>query len=239
MAEPNLIWQGVQSLRVERAVDDKGQALAQPHAFLNSGPAANDGGQWDQSGTDTPGCSGQLVPLRLRVGRRPATLLREVQGTLTVRLLTSPQPVAAIDNVLRPPPLESRTGDGAVLKITEVQQLAGRRWQIRVRVEIPQPDDNNGFIVWGPQQRFQWESWNSQGENGPGSGGPLLLFDANGHLVRMTGAENLVDGNGESEGYRLTFQLAPGQAEPMKLVLQGRRSVLLDVPFRFHDVPLR
>ena len=247
MAEPNLVWQSVQSVRVEKAVDDRGQLLTQPEAFLNGNPAVANGQMYasticfDGVGPTLPGGGGQRVPLRLRLGSRLATRLKEVQGTMAVHLLTAPQTIATLDRVLQSAGKSVKGSNGTVLSLKEVQSLPGGRWRLRVQISIPHMEGQPVFFGgWAPQ----WQFWGGgppaeEDNSSPGNGGPLLLLDVNGHLVQRTEMENLDDGNGGMDGeIRLTFQPAPGQAEPARLVLQGRRSVLLDVPFHFHDVPL-
>jgi hypothetical protein len=246
LTEPNLVWQGVQSLHVEKAVDDKGQVLIQPEDYMNGAYSDPDieenfGGTicLDGTGPTIPGGGGQRVPLRLRLGSRPATKLKDVQGTVTVRLSTAPETIATLDRVLQSAGKSVKGSNGTVLSLVEVQPLKGGRWRLRVQIDVPQAEAQNFFF--GGIQAMPWGIGNMEGPeeaSSPGNGGPLLLLDTNGHLVRRTEVENLDDGNGMEGAFRLTYQPAPGQAEPSRLVLQGRRSVLVEVPFHFQDVPL-
>ena len=87
---------------------------------------------------------------------------------------------------------------------------------------------------------MMWRGNNGGNENVDSSvsTGNLVLFDARGNLVRLLSKEQIPDENGNEE-YRFTYQVAKGQPEPAKLVLQGRRPVSIDVPFTLKDVPLR
>jgi hypothetical protein len=240
--EPSLVWQGVQSLRVEKAVDDRGQTLVQPRAFLNENAPAQ---QWEEAvmwsvyneGVAAGGGT-QQVPVRLRPGKGPASRLEELQGTLTVRLQTAPEPVATLDNVLRSAGKGVKGSDGTHLKLQELTREEGGLLRLRVQVEYPAPEGMEQLAGWNA--RLRWAALRGAGVAGGGSDGPgnVTLLDAKGHLVRQVSAENLDDGTGGPGHYRLTFQPAPGQ-EPAKLVVTGRRNVVLDVPFRLRDVPLR
>ena len=235
-SEPSVGWQGVQSLRVEKAVDDAGQVLGHPQSFHLAPPQPNpyeDVVMWESSYSYAPAAAsggGEHVPMRLRLGKRPATRLKELRGTATVKLQTPPQPVVAIENILKSAAGGAKGDDGTQLKVIEWQREAGGALKLRVSVEYPQPQGAN---MWGGFRRWG-------GSNGLEGGlRNLVLYDANGHLVRQTAAEHLDDGTGGPSEYRVTFQPAPGQAEPTRLVLEGRRTVIVDVPFVLRDVPLR
>jgi hypothetical protein len=243
-AEPGLGWQGVNGLRVEKALDDRGQLLAQTFAYLGvkkNFELMDIDQSWMFDGRMmAENSGGQRVPLWLRKGGRPAGRLTELTGTASVRLLTTLQPVATIANVLRAAGQTNRADDGTLVKITEIKQEGEGRLKIGLDLENPVPSDGPVFFGRG------WRHLQLFGLGGPeedytGVRQVLCLLDSQGHLVRMTRVDNLSDGSAGPECIRLslTFQAAPGQAEPSRLILQGRRSLVLEVPFSLREVPLR
>jgi hypothetical protein len=244
-AEPGFGWLGVHCVRVEKALDDRGQLLGQPLVYLGE-KNNSEGMDLDQSWIfdswmAAENLGGQRVPLWLRLGRHPARCLAELKGEAMVRLLTPLQPVATIANVLRATGQTFRADDGTLLKITEIKPEGEGRLKIGLDLDDLMPPDGPIF------PRRKWRNFSHGfGLGGPedGSGGLgqfFCLLDSQGHLVRMAGLENRSDNLGGGEGVRLglIFQAAPGQAEPDRLILQGRRSLVLDVPFSLRQVPLR
>lgn len=238
-AEPSVGWQGVQSLRVERAVDDRGQVLAQPQGFHVAGPEPrgyDDMMIWESSYSPYNNNSvlggGEHVPVRLRLGPKPADRLVELRGTVSVKVQTPPVAIATIDNVMKSSGQGVKGLEGVQLRVVEMTREPGEGLKLRIQIEYPQPENQAG-MWWGMRR---WGGWHGQVEGGLPD---LVLYDANGHLVRQVAAENLDDGTGGPMDYRVTFQPAPGQAEPAKLVWQGRRTATVDVPFTLRDVPLR
>src|SRR5262249_1639679 len=131
--------------------------------------------------------------------------------------------------------------DGSFLKVVEVKQEEGGKFTIHVKVE--QAPDENAVANpwgWGWGGRF-WRGNNDGSEvvDSSVSTGNLALFDARGNLIRQVAKEQIPDDQGVNEEYRFVYQVAKGQPEPARLVLQGRRPVTIDVPFTLRDVPLR
>ncbi len=234
-SEPGIGWQGVQSLRIDKALDDKGQSLTQPQGFQVAGPQQRSYEEpmfWDGSyspNQQSVSGGGEHVPARLRLGKKPAERLVELRGTVAVKVQTPPQTIAVIDNVLKAASQSAKATDGTQLRLLEVQREENGLLRLRIQVEVPQPE--NMPMWWGMRR------WGGGSVDGGMSN--LVLHDANDHPVRQTGAENLDDGSGGPMEYRVTFQPAPGQAEPTKLILQGRRTAVVEVPFVLRDVPLR
>ena len=131
-----------------------------------------------------------------------------------------------------------RAKGGSSLKIVDLQREEGGKLTIQVKVEQPQTEAPNPFgwgggVVWGGMNE------GSESADSSVSTGNLILFDARGHLVRLTGKEQIPDENGLTEEYKFTYQLAKGQPEPAKLVLEGRRPMSIHVPFTLKNVPLK
>ena len=243
--EPHLAWERVQTLRIDRAVDDRGQVLTAAEAHPGADAPMNDAdevvvyGGWDGGNTATN--AGQRLPLRLALGRQPSSVLKELSGVATIKMQTSTQPLATIDNVLAAKDKGVKAGDGSFLKVVEIKRDEGGRVEIHIRVDQPQEEGANANMwMWGG---VRWGGMGGDGQevDNTVSTGHLVLFDSRGHLVRLVSKEQIWDPNGinNNEEYRFVYQVAKGQPDPAKLVLQGRRAVTIDVPFTLKDVPLR
>jgi hypothetical protein len=246
ISEPSLAWERVQSLRIDRIVDDRGQLLTANEAQPSGDTPVSDFdeivyyGGWDGNQTSN---AGQRLPLRLTLGRKPSAVLKELSGLATIKMQTSTQTLATIDNVLKAKDKGVKASDGSFLKVVEVKREEGGRVEIHVRVDQAQEEgaNPNNMWMWGGGWGGRMNGNDGQEVDNSVSTGNLVLFDARGHLVRLLSKEQIMDENGAVNGeeYRFVYQVAKGQPDPTKLVLQGRRAVTIDVPFTLKDVPLR
>lgn len=242
--EPSLAWEKVQSLRIDKAIDDQGQSLIATQAFLNTDAPGND---WDDimvwggdyyGGGEVRNNAGQRVPLRLALARKPSSVLKELSGVATVKMQTSTQAIATVENILKAGGKSVKGSDGSFLKVVEVKSEEGGKLTLHVQVDQA-PQEAANFNPWGFRRMF-WPGMHGDdgGADNSVSTGQLVLFDARGHLVRLVSKEMIPDENGVTEEYNFVYQIAKGQPEPAKLVLQGRRAVTIDVPFTLKDVSL-
>ncbi|HKI35124.1 MAG TPA: HEAT repeat domain-containing protein [Gemmataceae bacterium] len=244
LPEPALAWEKVQSLHIDKAIDDQGQNLQATQGFAGADAPANDEmdffGGYDYGGGNAANNGGQRVPLRLALGRKPSAVLKELSGVATIKMQTGTEAIATIDNILHAREKSAKGRDGSFLKVIEVKREEGGKLVIYVKVEQRQ-DEEAVANPWGWGGRW-WGGMRNGGEEQVDSSvstGHLTLFDARGNLVRLLSKEQIQDENGVSEEYHFTYQVAKGQPDPAKLVLQGRRPVSIDVPFTLKDVPLR
>jgi hypothetical protein len=234
LPEPALAWEKVQSLHIDKAIDEHGQNLQVTQAV----PGETPNSEYDMSSTQNNN-GGQRVPLRLTVGRKPSTVLKELSGVATIKMQTATQSIATIDRIMDARDKGAKGSDGSFIKVAEVKREEGNKLRIRVRVDQA-ADESAANNPWG------W-GWRGMGLRGTNDGnvdntvstGSLVLFDGRGHLVRLVAKEQIQDPNGQLEEYDFVYQLVKGQPEPDKLVLQGRRPVSIDVPFTLRDVPLK
>jgi hypothetical protein len=244
ISEPALAWEKVESLRIDRIVDDRGQLLKANEAHVSGDAPVSEYdeviyyGGWNGNQTNN---AGQRLPLRLALGRKPSAILKELSGVATIKMQTSTQTLATIDNVLKAKDKSVKASDGSFLKVVEVKRDDTGRLEIQIRVDQPQEEGANpNMWMWGGGWGGRWGGDVQEVDNSV-STGQLVLFDARDHLVRLVSKEQVADENGvvNGEEYRFVYQVAKGQPEPSKLVLQGRRGVTIDVPFKLKDVPLR
>jgi len=145
--EPKVRWQHLAGVRVTRAVDDRGQVLAESTAVLdpNFNPA---------NPNVQPGVRGvvvgravrlnpvgldnqQLVAVRLKQGTQPAKSLAELRGVVTAQVLTEAQAVLTVDDVLNASGKTFKGGEGGVIRVAEVKKTADGQVEVRFDFEAP------------------------------------------------------------------------------------------------------
>jgi hypothetical protein len=242
--EPGVVWESVQSLRVERAVDDRGQVLIQPRMYLGGvAPSSLEEIYMMQTMDDYSGMSaqggGQQIPICLRVGRESSGSLKEVQGVAVVRMQTSPETRIALGDVLKAEGKSAKAKDGSQLSVVEVRR-DGNDLTLRLRIEAPKSEKSEEPAQMANMmfRKLRYVDDMAQAQDGSISAGILALFDARGQSAPVTSKERTDDGTGGAEEYRITFRVAVGQAEGARLELQARRHVTAEVPFTLRDVPL-
>jgi len=261
---PSLAWRGLVGVEIRRAVDEHGQALTQSHVqedagdpnmmmwdvampvqvFRGGGGIMVQGGMWiDQADGGIAGL-GDLrhVPVSLRSGQRSSRKLKELEGVLTGRVLTPPQTLLSVDNILKADTKTVYRVDATTVQILEAKVQPNGTIMLRVKIDQPSPNDMTqfGVRIRGRVQPFilmnQFDG--SLGGNGPpqvalveSDGKPLRLVQNN----YMSSSDN---GLVMSSEMQFVFQQAKGQKEPARLTLTGRRAIDLDVPFTLKNVPL-
>jgi hypothetical protein len=255
--EPGLAWQGVIGLRVTHAVDELGQELVQPVAFV--GAAMNfqerfwGGGVriWNNMSRyyDPYGQMGdpRHVPLQLRLGKYPARLGKQVEGVITAQMQTPLETLLTIDNPLQAAGQSVEGPQGASMKLIEA--IREPNGQIKVRVQLAPPVEDPGVAAaaFGRNARFWAINRAAMGMRLTETAemARLQLRGAHGQPFALVADSSSLDPqafvNGPNQGpqeHRLTFQPAEDRGDPAQLVYLGRRTVVVEVPFTLKDVPL-
>jgi hypothetical protein len=242
-AEARLQWQRAVGLRVERAVDEHGQALevlpvqlkapAAPVAMRGS--VTINGTLIEPPADDDP--SARLVPVRMRPGEKAASRLKELSGTITAQLRTAPEALVTVDDVLKASDRLVKGARGGAVRVVEARREEGGV-ALKVQVEPPPRgvSDRPGAVPLNATVII----------NGRRVGGNedllsalnFALVDEKGRPFRTVKATSTGRRVGDAEEYELTYQAEAGQGEAAKFVYTDRRTVLLDVPFVLKDVPL-
>jgi hypothetical protein len=236
--------QSVLAVRIDRAITDQGQVLAEPTAAL-AAPFADSPGEeiviiWDgmaELPANLLGDPGQVV-VRLRLPGQPARHLRELHGTIALQVQTAPEPLVTVDGILQAVGRTVRGSDGSWLKVIEVQHE--EKGELRVQVEAAPP--HRELILGGVPARviFSRGWWGGRGTLVPLTligAEQLVLLDSHGRKVppaKNSGPE----ANGNGKAWEFTLIYPSGQGEPARLVYIGRRTVTIEVPFLLKDVPL-
>jgi hypothetical protein len=179
--EPRIPLSRVLGVRVERAIDDRGQKLRQTDMGL-ANPFRQLTGE---------------VRLRLVKGEKPARSLRELTGFVLVEVVVEDvaRPLVTVDRVWKAAGKTFKGKQGTEVKVLEVKEKEGN--VIWARLEVVPPRDT--------------------------------LIESN--LGGLTGIAG-----GKLE-YELSYVTNEG-AVPDRLVISGRRTLPLRVPFTLREVPL-
>ncbi len=244
--EPRLQLQSVLAVRIDRAVDDKDQLLTPAEAL---GGNASTGTEilifWDGY-TDLPAnlhsCSGQ-VPIRLKLASQPSRRLKELEGTLALRVLSTPEPLVTIENLFQAAGQTVQGNDGSAVKLLQVRRESDG--PIRVQVEVtPAPRD---LILDGLPARIVMSGARGV-RRGPVPGmlvpppvaaWQLALLDASGRKLSLADTSSpTISADGKSWELTLLYRPSATQGAPARLLYTGRRCTTVEVPFTLKDVPL-
>src|SRR5207248_3060941 len=135
--EPSIDWQQLIAMRVDKAVDEHGQALKQPTTFVGRvapldplyGNSIIDLDVENASRMSSP----WLIPAHLKLDGKPAKRLTELRGTITGRILAPREAIITVDNILESAGKTFNGPDSTSLKIMEARRLASGTIVLRVQ----------------------------------------------------------------------------------------------------------
>jgi hypothetical protein len=234
----------------------------EPHleqVAIDVGPAlrkvCDDQGQTLSVASSTAyGSPSRRVLIRFKIGEKHAQALKTVQGLLTVKLLTPPQPIITVDKVEKAAGQTYKNREGGSLQVLAYDLQPNRDVQIRVRMTNLAGDNPLGGAL--PGGRVQIQQVQGQqvmiqvvGVNGRRrfvtstsyQGRLPSLLDANGknYSLYHVPQRRVQATNGElMEEVTLSFRPHEGQGPPARLVVNGQRPVAIPVSFNLTDVPL-
>ncbi len=237
--EPKMPWHGVVSLRIHRAVDEHGQALVQQEPeFLGRLPdpfADGTGGTIliDEMSAAVP--APRQLAARLQPGQRAATVLKEVQGIVTVQVL-APQKLVTIRDVAECAGKEFKAADGTTVCVNTVERKNGTL-TLTLHVRGPEPG-GAGRVV---RVRRAKDGTLVFDRTADGLSAALFdLTDGQGLSLKSLRREEsvTVDPNGQlSLEVTLTFPCDKA-GDPCTLTFTAPRPLAVDVPFTLRNVPL-
>jgi hypothetical protein len=240
--DPQLIWHGLVGMRVYKAIDDQGQHLSQPTPYLEQDATGINGVQEfiivdSSNNLAEAGGGGARIPLRLEIGRKSARVLREVQGTVSLRVEGQPEPLLAVENILMAAGQTAKCSDGGFLKVIESKQEADGR--VKIKLQMLAPDVQ---LVFGGRGRAfvrgRGRALLIADGTIPAYTDRLHLLDKKGLPIPSAGIEAATPlGNGPQE-ITLYFRPAKDQSRPAKLVYMGRPHAILEVPFTLKNLKL-
>ncbi len=136
-AEPKLQIQQILNVRVEKAVDDRDQNLAQAVANV---PAEANAPVALPAIARAPvffGGADQYAPLRLKKGEKASKSLKELSGVVLAQVLTPATAAITADKIMDAAGKEFKGAQGGKIKVVEVAKNANG--QITVKFELEQP----------------------------------------------------------------------------------------------------
>jgi hypothetical protein len=232
-------------VHIDKAVDEKGQVLTQPYV-LPAAPAVDAEvvqvllmEQTLRVPVNQAAAIYQQIPVRLTLADQPSKVLKICQGMITPEVQTPSQPLVIVDNILKAKGQTVRGPDGSAITVIEVSRQDNGIVQLQVQVESGGSGPGLNQVALLNRRMIVRGLANSSGSPGASN---LSLVDARGQLFKMLAhqvTETGVNPNAFSQQMHLTFQPPDQRAEPAKLVLSGTRTVKIEIPFDFQDVPLR
>jgi hypothetical protein len=262
-AEPRLQLQGGVTLRIEKAVDDRGQSLVATAvtAKLQRNAVAEEEQRMMlmliNNGIAVPLPAAPAGPVGIKVRRGPAggTVLRELTGSVGAQVRIT-EPLLVVDNPATAGKSESRSPHGVTLAVTEIDKTARGDLRFSVRLSVS-PDVQLGQgttvvargglpvpMAAGRGMVLQQMVASSGPGTPPGSTEfcGLALEDAKGRRFEVGQAQQeLTQFGPQGLTYAITVAFrttAEGAGEPAKLVCTGSRPAIIEVPFTLKDVPL-
>jgi hypothetical protein len=249
MPEPRLALQTVVGVTVEKAVDDQGQRLSQSMDDVGDGgnTIVGPGGVMVLRGrvlNRYPGAVGNQVGLKLQKGEKPSKSLKELKGTITAQIRTTPTELMAVEKLLDAKGQKAKADGGGNLEILNVAKNEDGSYAVDVKVEVPTGVQavNPGTIG------GTGAATTSTVIAGPGgvrrslyTGGyvGLLVTDAKGNRLPMALTKST--GNRAAGGpVEYGFQVVPqaGHGEPAKISFTGAAVLGVDIPFSLKDVQI-
>ncbi len=142
--EPRIDFQRVVDLRVDRAVDQQGQALKVIQTAA-APPARQLAGV--NSATSARALPRQLL-VRLEKGEKPARLLKDFEGTVIALVRATPKALATVEKVLEAKGKTTKGERGVSLTVKDISKHDDGRVQVQVVIE--RPTDVFGYTAPAP-----------------------------------------------------------------------------------------
>jgi hypothetical protein len=256
------------TLRIDKAVDDQGQTLAEV-TNPRAGTEANYNGVTNvqfvasDRGMDLFRGPDSYTTLRLKKGEKPAKALKELKGKLTAEVLGPVKPIITVDDLLKSGGKTFKGNIGGSLELLEVAK--GDDDQITVKLALDPPSDGRAAVANGgvaaraalpaaagavpppplpaaklpPLPPAVAGGAIALGFPTNSHEGEISLVDAQGQPVQPT--RHTLSFRGGDKGFTHMHEFTirlPKDDEKIKLVFSSRRPGTIDVPFTLKDVPL-
>lgn len=245
--QPKLAWHNLLDLRIEKAVDEKGQDLAaalETHNDWSHVAAMGTGILALDAQTGQPLSAPRDIPVRLKAGEKPSGMLKEVKGAFAAQVQTPLQPILTLDNLFKSAGRTLVGEDGESLKLI----AAERKPNGDVYVQVELSDVSTANVVWAMRKGImrpngvRFANGMIRRGGGADSANPatLVLQDAEGYSfpLKKQDEEQGINGNALTRQISCTYESGKGLGEPRRLVYCSRRMIIIDVPFTLKDVPL-
>ncbi|MCC6418094.1 MAG: hypothetical protein IT429_07560 [Gemmataceae bacterium] len=248
-------------VQVDRALDDQDQKLTVPMDPMPEGRPGVGGGAVPAIGIVRRGyyynpylATNHVAVVRLKQGEKKAKLLKELAGHVPVQMLTPPETLINVENVLKAAGKKVQGEHGGAIEIIAIEKQGDGTYKVQCRFESPPnrvATNLPGVIqVIGNGQVQGIQIQIGGGVVGPagrpisaniGNGLPVLV-DAKGKSFQLTQIPARMFRGGingvSTQEVTMIFRPRDGQGEPDRFVLVGQRPVTVQVPFTLQNVRL-
>jgi hypothetical protein len=277
--EPRLQLQQLLGVKIDKAIDNHDQVLTP--TMVSSLPVDPNNATVDQlrqlkvmqqiqvqggrvqiiGGPTYPASAygNSYVPARLKKADKEPKSLKEVRGTVSLKLRTGNEELVGIDNILKAKGETAKGKGDVVMKVIDVTKADNGEITVQVEVQFssadvqPQINQPVGQPIRGGNVQIQIAPVPPQAV--PPQGAPngvgaqpavynylgLDMLDAKGsglQLVRILNTRNQYNGTTRTISTTMVFK-PQGEQEAAKLVFRGSRAATVDVPFLLKDVVLK
>jgi RNA polymerase sigma factor (sigma-70 family) len=208
-AEPNLGWRRATAVRIDKAVDDRGQRWQ--ISSLGAGSSYKIAMDVAVRTPEIAPACGSLMPLVLTNGDKRAKSLKELKGVITAEVLSRPKTLLTIEDVRKANGETFELPEGGVCKIGARRATANEVLVDVEFIEIPPLD--------GPRKMFTCVL--STGDESSEEERKMDVNISPPEIVRQ----------------RIHIALAKN-SKPLRLVLRRQNVLTVTSPFTFKDVPL-
>jgi hypothetical protein len=266
-AEPRLQnFQLLGSAQIDKALDDQGQKLSVPMEPMPG----------EVGGVPGPGgvaigrpvyaynpynAFNRYTYVRLKLGEKQAKALKELSGHLSGQMLSSPQALITVTDVVKSGGKKFTGKGGGAIEVLGVEKQGDGSYKVQFRLEnppnymaapfqgpvaplnpqpVPRPGGvqiqggGNVQLKVAPGGRVMQPSYNTHGLP--------TLTDARGRSYQLTQPPQRIyranAGGMLSQEVTMVFRAHDGQDAPVQLVLHGQRNISVQVPFTLRDVTL-
>jgi hypothetical protein len=160
-----------------------------------------------------------------------AKTLKELEGVITAEVLTPPEPILTIDNIMKAATGESARKGEYQFEVVDRSESNG---QIRLRIRVQMPIRND-FVAFQGRGGLV-----IQGDGIGGGQAQIQLRDASGKAISTTSMqlmEQSFDGITQTSLYSFAISKKASPA-PASFAVVGRRLATVEVPFALKNVLL-
>jgi hypothetical protein len=251
-AVPSLALREIIGIEVRKATAEDGRALvaAYPDPPAAVGLGLNEQFVMQQllvaangnlATVGLPVLSAQPVTLKTN-GIRPKKLT-ELQGVVVARVITPPEAIVTVPQLMRPGTHET-TADGMTVQVKNVTTGPDNRVVVQVRL-VSRMDQSDDVLNVPLQLKGRIRPFIRINRGSGLAGGQLPDFkihDASGTPIRGLSAQVMggeFDGTTMAQNVRLSFDRTPSTTDDqLSLVLMGKRAAVVEMPFTLRGVPL-
>jgi hypothetical protein len=155
--------------------------------------------------------------LHVRLGDKESKAIKELRGQLNGLALAKTDPLIVVEDIFNAVG-KTFKGAGGSIEILGVEKKGDGEVQVQMRLESP---------------AFE--------QNGTRAASLPSLVDAKGEsyqVLQVPSRGRRTNGRVITQELTMLFKANPGQGDPSRLVLNGVRTVTVQLPFRFENVPL-